>query len=278
MKPRILYFIAYYCYWVLLFVVQKPIFMLFQWEHSKDFGRADFFSVIGHGLPMDLSTAGYISLPVFLLLLVSCFFGKPKWLGGSIKAVTAVLLAVVVVGCVADMFLYTFWGYRLDITPLFYMESPKNAAASGTMAQNVGSVLCVVAEYAVFWLLFRFIHRMSFRVDGRSVLAVLPFVAILAVLVVVIRGGVTVSVMNAGRVYFSQHMFLNHAAINPLWNFMNSFKKEDLKASYRFMDDVEAHVLFDQLNADKNLPADTLVLNNKRPNIVIFIQIGRAHV
>lgn len=271
MKSRLLYFVAYYFYWLLLFVIQKPIFMLFQWEQMKNYGVADFFKVIGHGMSMDLSTAGYFSLPVFLLLCVSCFFSKVKWLGKTIKVLTAVLLAIVVLGFVADMFLYTFWGYRLDITPLFYMQTPKNAAASGTMAQNVGSFLSLVVEYVIFWLAFRFLHKWCFNIKGQSMITILPLVAILAVLVVVIRGGVSVSVMNAGRVYFSKEMFLNHAAINPIWNFVASFKKEDLASQYRFMDDAEAHRLFDQLNENGKLPADTFVLNNKKPNIVIFI-------
>lgn len=271
MKSRLTYLCFYYIFWLIAFVVQKPVFMFFQWEHSHNFGIVDWLKVIWHGLPMDFSTAGYFTLPVLVLLLVSCFTGTGKWLGKTVKAITAFLLVLLVIGCVADMFLYTFWGYRLDVTPLFYMETPKDAAASGSMAQNVGSVVCVVVEYALYWLAFRFFHKKFFSDDQRSFISLVPLVVILPILFVVIRGGVSVSVMNAGRVYFSEEMFLNHAAINPLWNFFSSFSKEDFASQYRFMDDAQAHSIMKNLTDSEVLPPDSVVLNTQRPNIVLFI-------
>ncbi len=271
MKSRLKYFLAYYLFWFLAFLVQKPVFMLYQWEHAKDYSFTDWLNVMWHGMPMDLSTAGYFSLPVFLMVLASCFVPAGKWLGKGIKVATALLLAVVVIGCVADMVLYTFWGYRLDITPLFYMETPKNAAASGTMSQNLCAAVCLIVEYLVYWLAFRFFHKKCFAIDGHCVKAVIPLLLILPLLFVVIRGGVSVSVMNAGRVYFSNEMFLNHSAINPIWNFLGSFSKEDLSTQYRFMDDAEAHKMMDSLVNRQVLPPDTFLLKTNRPNVVVFI-------
>lgn len=272
MKSRLLYFVAYYFFWVLAFVVQKPVFMLYQWETSKSYGLADWLRVVWNGLSMDFSTAGYLSVPVLLLLLVSCFTGGGRWLNKTIRVLGVVLLTIVVMGFVADMFLYPFWGYRLDVTPLFYMETPKNAVASGTMAQNVACVACFVIEWLAYFFAFRFVHKKAYHIDGRSFLSAAPLLLLTGVLFVVIRGGVTVSVMNAGRAYFSKDMFLNHSAVNPIWNFFSSFAKEDDFASqYRFMDDAEAHRLMAEMSNPVTLPADTFVLKNKRPNIVVFI-------
>ena len=56
-----------------------------------------------------------------------------------------------------------------------------------------------------------------------------------------IRGGVGVSVMNVGEAYFSKDMRLNHAAVNPVFSLMESLsKQEDFASQYRFMNEGEA--------------------------------------
>lgn len=56
-----------------------------------------------------------------------------------------------------------------------------------------------------------------------------------------IRGGVTVSTNNTGKVYFSDIQSLNHAAVNPFFSFMESIQRQkDFGKQYRFMDDQQA--------------------------------------
>lgn len=272
MKARLLYFVAYYFFWVLAFLVQKPVFMLYQWSTSQNYGLADWLKVAWHGLPMDFSAAGYLSAPVFLLVLISCFTGAGKWLDKAVRVLTAVLITIAVVCFVADMFLYPFWGYRLDVTPLFYMETPKNAVASGTAAQSLACIAFFVIEWLVYFIVFRLFHNKFYRIEGRSLPTLAPMLLLLGVLFVVIRGGVTVSVMNAGHVYFSKDMFLNHSAVNPIWNFFSSFAKDrDFASQYRFMDGADAHKLMEKMSEPSCLPADTVLLETRRPNIVLFI-------
>ena len=58
MKDRLIGFIKTYCLFVCIFVLQKPLFMLFYKSLYPDASCADWFSVIWHGLPLDLSLAG----------------------------------------------------------------------------------------------------------------------------------------------------------------------------------------------------------------------------
>ena len=67
MKDRLIGFIKTYCLFVCIFVLQKPLFMLFYKSLYPDASCADWFSVIWHGLPLDLSLAGYLTaIPGFL--------------------------------------------------------------------------------------------------------------------------------------------------------------------------------------------------------------------
>ncbi len=272
MLSRIRLFVVYYFFWVLAFLVQKPLFLLSQWSASSVASPSEWVQVCVHGLPMDLSTAGYFSLPLLLLLLLSCFVRPGKWWPKVLFGITVALIAFMVVACVADMFLYPYWGYKLDVTPLFYMRTPKDAAASGTPMQYLLSVLIFAAEFVGYFFAYRWLHRKFAVLSDRSLLSAIPMALGGALLFLAIRGGVTVSVMNVGRVYFSKTLFLNHAAINPVWNFFSSFSKEDAsKKQYHFMDDAKAHQIFSTLTNPVQLPPDVHVLSTQRPNVLVLV-------
>ena len=56
------------------------------------------------------------------------------------------------------------------------------------------------------------------------------------------------STMNVGKVYFSDRMALNHAAINPVFSLMSSLSKsEDFSSQYRFFEPEKADVIFEPL-------------------------------
>ena len=76
--------------------------------------------------------------------------------------------------------------------------------------------------------------------------------------------------MNTGKVFFSTDMRLNHAALNPAFNLMESLSKQkDFAHQYRFMDDAEATAIFDTL-VDKG--DGGVSVNIQRPKVnVLFI-------
>ncbi len=60
---------------------------------------------------------------------------------------------------------------------------------------------------------------------------------LLGSLIIPIRGGFGIAPINAGTVYFSHKMFLNHAAINAIWNVGTSaFTQKPVKNPYTFGD------------------------------------------
>ncbi|MDR2473380.1 MAG: LTA synthase family protein, partial [Tannerella sp.] len=94
---------------------------------------------------------------------------------------------------------------------------------------------------------------------------------LLACSVIVARGGITVSTMNASKVYFSNSMYLNQAAINPAFNLFSSirFSQQDFASQYRFMPDDEAAKIFETLH---QLPDSVpVLLKTERPDIVFVI-------
>lgn len=304
MKKRLLLFVATYLLFLALFVIEKPLFMarykaLFATATAEDWG-----SVMLHGLPLDLSLAGYLTVIPALMLIATCWTNH-KWPRLAMHVYFALVSLLIAAVCIVDLGLYEFWGFRLDATPLFYFfSSPKDAFASvspsfillGTLAFLLMSVLQYLL-LAVLLLRWKLPRPTSPAGKRTSIKATLVLVVLTALLFIPIRGGVTVSTMNVGKVYFSNDMRLNHAAINPLFSLMESLSKQkDFGSQYRFLEAAKATEIFRTLqdpealkyvqdkrdkpqSADACLPTtknDTAnavseVLTTTRPNVVIII-------
>ena len=77
MKKRILQFLTTYFLFVLLFVLQKPIFMAYYHELYTDASIGDYFSVMWHGLPLDFSLDCHPGLPAYRFRLDEIFHTTP---------------------------------------------------------------------------------------------------------------------------------------------------------------------------------------------------------
>ena len=129
MKKRIAYISLYFFTVLLIFILQKPLFMLYNGSIEKGFGFADYMQVMVHGASLDAATAGYLTAFPFLLVLISIWFRKfplKKILYGYYILAAALISIIFVV----DMALYTFWGFKLDASVFLYIDSPKEALAS----------------------------------------------------------------------------------------------------------------------------------------------------
>ena len=84
MKDRIFYLIRIYVFMVLVLILAKPVFMLCnQSFHPFSFG--DVMQVIGHGISLDLSTALYLIIVPFLVVLMSIWLWSWKGLRSLMK-------------------------------------------------------------------------------------------------------------------------------------------------------------------------------------------------
>ena len=63
---------------VAIFVIYKVLFMLLYPGHYAGVSLADRMSVIAHGLPMDLSVAGYLTIIPALLVIARVWTAR-RW-------------------------------------------------------------------------------------------------------------------------------------------------------------------------------------------------------
>lgn len=250
MKERLIGFVKIYVFFVVVFVLQKPLFMFYYHSLFADVSWADYFRVMWHGLPLDFSLTGYLTLLPGLLLIVSAWTLSRalRWVWNGYFLLVSVLLSVIFV---TDMALYEYWGFRLDATPLFYFfSSPRDAVASVSGWFVACGLLVAVGYAALLYKLFHVVllrkkNYWRVRIPYRRVSVSLVLLLLTGLLFIPIRGGFSVSTMNTGKVYFSDNQRLNHAATNPAFNLMESLSKQkDFAAQYRYMEADEAARLF----------------------------------
>ena len=267
-------------------VIIKPVFMFYNHSAFKDCNFTDYLAVIWHGLPMDVSVAGYFTIIPALLALISIWLHPAliRILHRTYLALASFLISIVY--C-TDAVLYGFWQFRIDSTPFFYfLSSPKDALASVPIWWVLlGIVVVLLLTAMLFFILCKTIGTFpeSKGIAKDRLIASGVMVVVLALLFVPIRGSLGTSTMNLGRVYYSENQKLNHAAINPCFSLLSSLMNdEDTKDQYRFMAADEANKLFSQIT-DKTKQGGTdavfKLLNTNRPNIVmVVLESFSAHI
>lgn len=274
MKKRIAYISLYFFTVLLIFILQKPLFMLYNGAIEKGFGFADYMQVMYHGASLDAATAGYLTALPFLLVLVSIWFKKfpLKKILWTYYVIVATLVSIIFV---VDMALYTFWGFKLDASIFLYLDSPKEALASVSIGFIVLRVIIMLLLIALItWILLKITPSVLSitrrRWTGTGVMLLLG-----GVLFIIIRGGVTESTSNIGQVYFSSEQFLNHSAVNPDFSLLSSMgKTQDFASEFNFFDEGKRAELFDGLYPATDGDSIVEVLNTKRPNILIVLMEG----
>ena len=266
---QIIWFVKTYATFVVLFVLQKPLFLFLE-KGSATQPVNNIFTelpaVIWHGLPLDLSMAGYLSVIPGLLSIAVVWLKRDL-----VKPIMNIyfIIASLFITCsfLLNASLYPYWKYPLDSTPLFYFfTSPADAIASVSIWQVILSIVILIVLTVGVWFTLRmrgekrqqysrYVYRYGRlgsgkrnrfddfdRHRGRTSIILLLLTGLLFL---PIRGGITVSTMNTGQAYYSQNAYLNHSAVNPLFSLLESIThQEDFASQYRFMKDKEADKIF----------------------------------
>ena len=265
-----------FAFWVAVFLAGKLLFMVWNLGFYANKGVADWWAVLWHGLPLDLSIAGYLSAVPALLLVVGTWW-RSRWLDRAMTVVLAISALAVALAFVVNSVLYAYWGFPLDSTPLFYFfSSPKDAFASASIGLAVAGVVAVaLLTVALAWGAKRSVGSIAGETKAPTlwgrVGTTLILLLSMGVLFLAIRGGVTVSSMNTGRAYFSADERLNHAAVNPLFSVMESLAHDnDFASQYRYMEPAEADSLFAGMTYAVN-DSTELLLNCSRPDVYLIV-------
>lgn len=278
MKKRLLFLLAVFTAFLPVFAIQKPAFMLYNHTLANECSLIDYLQVIFHGLKLDCTIAGYLTVIPFLCILISV------WLPGVFFRkilkiyffITSLLIAIIFS---VDIALYSYWGFRLDATLFFYLQSPADAMASVPIISFlIQFVIFLIYTFLIFYCFSRWIIPLFPQTAVKQKIGGTLLILICGgVLFIPIRGGVTTSTANVGMVYFSNNQFLNHSAINPCFSLIASLsKQQDFAAQFNYFQEEQRALIFESLLHSKNdtiisSPDEIKLLTTDRPNILLII-------
>ena len=269
---RLLMLLRIYVVLLLLFVVQKWIFMLFNLGHADGLTLIDWLSVAWHGLALDSVTACYILCFPMLMVWVSVFVPRLNLMRVLTPYYIIVSLMMALV-FIADVVMYRFWGLKIEANDLMYTAHPKEmlASVSEWFVAFVAIVLALVTLHYTRQL--RYATKMPATRPLRWPWIFL-FILLGGLQFVGMRGGVGTSIANPGYAFFSSKPFLNHAALNPMFHMVHSMSRtEDFSKEFQFYDRDEVEQVAQQCYYDDAALTDTL-LRTSRPDILLIVWEG----
>lgn len=270
MKTRFIFLLKYYLFWVVLSVVAKVIFLLYQWQDTMTLTGSDVWHIFSGGLQLDFSLGGYIMMLSALILACSAWLNA-RVVRMAFSVLTMVCLVFFAVVATVDLELFKNWGYHIDTTPLMYLKTPKEAMASTPVWLALCLVVGMLAFIGAGWYCFRRLLLPGLQYTGRRYGCLPVFLLIGGAMIIPVRGGFNVAPMNSSFVFFHpENMYANQAAVNPVWNFV--YELMHMKKAgkpYMFMPAGEAEEIIRQ--AEKNDGEYPELLTNKRPNIVFLL-------
>lgn len=214
-----------------------------------------------NALPLDLSVvAAILAIPALWSLVV----GRIDTSMGTMKVYSMAIGALVALVLVLDPFFYRYWGMKVNLLFLQYLDDPN----SGFRSVAYLDYLKAAAMLACLYLLHRLMYKNYGVLQTKRWISLL----ILPLLFVVIRGGIGRTPLNISVAYFSSESMLNQAAINPVWNLVayemdrKKFERPDLVE-----DSIKAEFL-EFLTKEKEMILEPIPLNDSSRVVLIILE------
>ncbi|MCR4920538.1 MAG: sulfatase-like hydrolase/transferase [Bacteroidaceae bacterium] len=260
-----IHFLEYlYCLLLLVFLIGRVGFILYN-HHIDDFSFLDALVACKDGLlGHDFFIAPMLLAVPWLLSLVALH----RRFNLRLLLIPYYIIMGIVVGAIilADTVMYEFWQFKLCAVVLSYAASPEGATNSVSLAFILWRVVAGLALMALIAVPCIVLTPRSLPSDTGSRLWMRNISIVWTFLLVV--GTLYIRI---GDVYAERRLFLNHAAVNPVYAFAASFPIEkDFGARYRKTECGEslAELYPDHLDD----VADSL-LTTQRPDILlVFIE------
>ena len=250
MRRNILYILLLFVALVTLSAIQKPIFLLWYAELVADADLSELWGVVSSGISLDMTMAGYVCALPILYLLFSIWLPHKVWQGFS-RWWLYVASVVIAVSFSVNLGLYDYWRFPLDGSILQYLATPAEAMASVTPMMVIVHTLVAVVYGAAMILTVREIAKIynaELRLPAlKRVVWTAAVLLMLGLDFLAIRGGVSTAVANVSKVYFSDNIALNHAAVNPTFSFISSISTGDDLSRYDYFDAEDCQEQFEAL-------------------------------
>lgn len=270
MKQRIKLYFGYLLFWIIFFWVSKLTFLLFNFSQTSNIAFSDWFAIYYYGFRLDFASAGYMLLFPGLLIVFTTYLSN-KWLYYILSVYTILILSINIFLLVGDLELYTHWKYRLDATPLLYLNKPGEVFGSVSMLVIIRQIFIGLILFGVFiYAYYKWIAVKIKKFQPANWKSGFVFLLITALSFIQMRGGFGLVPMNISTAYFHKNIFVNHATVNLFWNVGNSLiESADLKNRFEYFDSKKANEKFKELYPE---PKNHIsIIKGVKPNVIFII-------
>ena len=274
MLTRLRFLFFYFLFWIGCFEGGRILFLLYQWRNTVRLDVPLVAGILIHGLRMDISVVSAVMI-VPVCTVARAGFLPQREAKRLILGYTLAVLAICSIVTVADLELFSVWGYRIDASPLHYLTSSREAIAS-TAASPLAFLTVILLGLLTAGTIV-FAKALSPQLDRLSKPAQMQSVLLVALLApgltIGTRGGVDRRMaISPGSVYFSRDNFANQAALNPVWNLAASIVTGNgTRRIARFADSKRARAIVDSLLADPVSNDAPPKLLRARPKKIIVV-------
>jgi phosphoglycerol transferase MdoB-like AlkP superfamily enzyme len=279
MTRHIFFLLKLYLFWVVVFFINRLVFILYFIKDFKPAGVKNTLLSFVYGLRLDFSAAAYLFAVPFLVFIIQMFFRK-NFFSSFFKIYAYILVALICLVSAGDLGIYQSWGTRLNMRALSMLVYPTEAFLSMASSPIVVLSTIMIAEFIACYFLFRkLIPKFSdWRISAqpKPVFAFIVSVLSFAVFTgVVMRGGFQQIPINESSAYFSAIPIADQAAVNIPWYITHSFLSKHFvtaKNEYVAMPQQLAEQKVSEQYTSFNDSSITKILTTSKPNIV-FIQL-----
>lgn len=270
-KSPVFYLVKLFIFWILLFFLQKIIFLAVNYRELSGISFSEIIQVFVHSAGTDVSAACYLlSLPL-LLVCIGMMTNKGRVFIKAINWINFSLICINLLIFFSGIGLYKNWGTKINSKALSLLIYPKESIA---LIFNLNNLVyfgfLVVFIFAVIFLFRKTIIFPSIVKRG-MVFPILFLILFMTLLFIGARGGFQKYPLGKSSSYFSQYSVLNSAALNDFWNILNLLATPQVKVNhYTYFAEKEADKILSDLYA---VEKDTtkFLLTTSRPNIILIV-------
>lgn len=276
MKKPIRYLICLLAYMLGVFALGKLGFMLYN-HASYDYTFLDTLLVWWNGLSLDLAAAAYLLIVPWAVCLVAVWCPRLalRRLLTPYFALMGLMLTIVIA---MDTVLYEHWQFKLDSSIYNYFNLNNGAAESVNTLFIIGALLALILLTSLIAVPAIRLTPRSFRVEkrpgkptpaSRRSFASVGMVLVGMLILLTTYGAREQGRMSVGSAYWSEHLFLNHSAVNPLYSLIASTSRMDeYGQQFRYFSNEEATSTFSPLYTGQDTLLTDTLLRTQRPQII----------
>ncbi len=219
MKKRLIFLARYYATLVLLFTPLRLLFMAT--NAGRSYGIMDYAEVAYRGLPSDIATAGWAAIIPLLLTGADLFTTIPiRKVMPAYNTAIALLISSLFI---ADTMLYPLSGCKLDSHILLqYTGTPEKIIGNFTVGCLFTRFALMVAATTLIALLLYKATPEKFDKSRHKTASAFTMAVLSGAMIIAIRGGIHTPADRIGQTGYSNDTFLNHSAVNPIFNILHS--------------------------------------------------------